>query len=324
MDATVFSIRPSVSLCRIRCCLAALSTGSAQLAYWIVTSRSSFRTSSVVGIVGRAGKSEVAKLCSRGRLSLELLSVGVSKVTGPLLRSTSLLDWWRGHGGSAQLAYWIVTSRNSFRTSSVVGIVGRAGKSEAPGAGQGVSEKAAFVSHATVVAARVAGSVSLPDVLLESGAGRLLNNSQCGVHVFGTPLEHMSFGSEPLSEGLQLELKGLSCCEDSGLVAAMIRQKDVVRAMRRNLTAVRFFQRECSRSSFWREVACGALRSQLEEDEQGEAEEAELRTRFRGVTVNSGSIRGNFLNWEVEQGGWEMSGGKIQKRELKTERSETS
>lgn len=94
--------------------------------------------------------------------------------------------------------------------------------SQAPGAGQGVSEKAAFVSHATVVAARVAESVSLPDVLLDNGAGRLLSNSQCGVHVFGTPLERMSFGSEPLSEGLQLEMKGLSCCEDAGLAAAMV------------------------------------------------------------------------------------------------------
>lgn len=57
IPATVFAMRFCCSPWVTLSLLAALSVGSAQLMYWIVTSCSSASTSSVVGIVGRGGKS---------------------------------------------------------------------------------------------------------------------------------------------------------------------------------------------------------------------------------------------------------------------------
>ena len=71
IDAAVFSIKPCTSPSNTRCLRAALSTGSAQLVYWSVTSRNSSITSSVdlgggSNVDCGGGKSTLSRLRSRG------------------------------------------------------------------------------------------------------------------------------------------------------------------------------------------------------------------------------------------------------------------
>lgn len=69
IEAAVSAIRPCTSPLSTLYLRAALSVGSAQLVYWSVTSSSSFRTCSVVGIGGNRGKSNRAMFLSKGGFS---------------------------------------------------------------------------------------------------------------------------------------------------------------------------------------------------------------------------------------------------------------
>ena len=76
----VEAMRPCSSPWLTLCWRAALSTGSDTLVYWNVTSLRSWRTSSI-GIRADVGKSQVARLRSRGGHPVKLVSVGWASIS---------------------------------------------------------------------------------------------------------------------------------------------------------------------------------------------------------------------------------------------------
>lgn len=95
--AAVASTVPSSSLCRTRCCRAALSVGSSTFIYWRVSSLSSSMTSFVDGTIGNGGKSVTSRWQpkeGRGERLCLCWEVASWSAVGELALHWSLGEWW--------------------------------------------------------------------------------------------------------------------------------------------------------------------------------------------------------------------------------------